>query len=123
MYSLDFDNAFLQAKLTRPVYMHIPRGFKATKPGNRCLKMIKSIYGMADSPLTFAKFLFENLRKLGMKQSENDQCLWFSPDLIVICYCDDLCVAARTPETYQKFIKDLRSNGMVLTDEGSFAEY
>lgn len=47
---IDFTNAFVQADLETPVYIHLPRGFR--RPDGRsdmCLRHLKSLYGLSRS--------------------------------------------------------------------------
>ena len=34
-------------------------------------------------------FILDGFRKLGLKQSEFDECLWYGDDLMVVQYVDD----------------------------------
>ena len=121
--SCDFSNAFVQATLDRPVFMHIPRGFRGAGEGRRCLKLIKSIYGLSSAPLCWANHLFEAFKKLGLIQSKHDECLWFKDGMMVVCYVDDAGIAAKDPKDIDKFIEDLEKLGFTLTKENSFSEY
>jgi hypothetical protein len=47
--SIDFSNAFVQAKMKDTVYMKVPQGFKASEDG-RCLKLLRSLYGSLIAP-------------------------------------------------------------------------
>ncbi len=85
--------------------------------------MVKSIYGAGDAPRKWGEHLFKALRKLKLKQSENDPCLWFGPGLIIIIYCDDLGLGSASPEIADKFIKQIKELGFELTVESSFSEY
>ena len=119
----DFQNAFCQASLDRPVYMQIPRGFKSQQPGNRCLKLIKSLYGSGDASRQWQNHIFTVFRKIGLKQSTNDPCLWFGVGLMIILYCDDCGISAKTPKVATEFIERLKKEGLSLTVESSFSEY
>ena len=119
----DYSNAFLQSKQERDVYMLLPRGFKSHLPGKTCLKLLRSLYGQRSSPMLWAETLFKAHRKLGLKQSENDKCLWFGDGLVVIVYCDDCGIGARTKEIADKFIEGMKQLGFKLTTESTFSEY
>ena len=45
MTSADWVNAFLQAKLKKPIFMHIPRGFRNKYGRDGCLKLGRSLHG------------------------------------------------------------------------------
>ena len=49
--TVDFDNAFVQATLDTPVWIHPPRGFRSTTNGRKiCLELKKSLYGLRTAP-------------------------------------------------------------------------
>lgn len=37
--SVDFSSAFIQASLTKPIWVHIPRGFRSSRSGRTCLRL------------------------------------------------------------------------------------
>ncbi|KAI2492300.1 hypothetical protein MHU86_22273 [Fragilaria crotonensis] len=39
--SIDFSNAFVQAKLETPVWIHLPRGFQSPRGKSTCLQLVK----------------------------------------------------------------------------------
>ena len=124
--SIDFDNAFVQAKLDKPVWIHFPRGFGSCK-GNthlKCLKLNRSLYGMATAPRLFYNHLFRSLvDKLKFVPCELDPCFLFRADCIMIVYCDDVGIAAKDLATIEKVVEDLRAEDLELTVEGTFEDY
>ena len=48
--SVDFSNAFIQAKLKDAIFVHIPRGFTSNRPGKTCLRLKRSLYGLSVAP-------------------------------------------------------------------------
>ena len=76
--SIDFTQAFAQAKLPEddPAWMHVPRGFQSTLGHTHCLKLDKSLYGLKAAPKLWFEHCAKVLKKLGMKQSKYDECLW-----------------------------------------------
>ena len=121
--TVDFANAFVQAKLTDSVYMHLPRGFQSDIQGKSCLRLKKSIYGLSVAPRLWYKHLLAALEVEGFTSSKHDQCLLLRPDMIIIMYVDDLGLAAEHMETIDALIESLRSKMFDLTKEGSFSEY
>ena len=124
--SVDFDNAFVQARLKTPVWIHFPRGFGSAS-GNtfqKCLKLSRSLYGMATAPRLFYDHLFNVLEgKLGFKPCTLDPCFLFRKDCMMIVYCDDVVFAAKDLSTIDAVIKAIRSHGLALTAEGTFEDY
>jgi hypothetical protein len=121
--TVDFANAFVQAKLTDTVYMHLPRGFQSELKGKSCLRLNKSIYGLSVAPRLWYKHLLESLKLEGFKPSQHDPCLLMRHDMLIIMYVDDLGLAAEKMETIDQLIENLRKKKFDLTKEGSFSEY
>ena len=121
--SIDFSNAFIQATLHDPTFIHLPRGFRASSGGKTCLRLKKSLYGLSVAPRLWYQHLWKALKKLGLQQSKHDACLLLRKDLIVICYVDDLGIQAPTKEIVDELITKLEEEGFDLTHEGSFSEY
>ena len=48
--SIDFSNAFVQARLESPVWIHLPRGFHSILGNSTCLQLNKSLYGLSIAP-------------------------------------------------------------------------
>jgi len=108
------------------VWIHFPRGFGSTA-GNtfqKCLKLSRSLYGMATAPRLFYDHLFTVLEgKLGFKPCTLDPCFLFRKDCIMIVYCDDVVFAAKDRSTIDAVIKAIRDHGLELTAEGTFEDY
>ena len=121
--SIDFSNAFIQATLKDDTYIHLPRGFRGSGTKKTCLKLKRSLYGLAVAPRLWYQHLWKALKELGLVASKHDQCLLFRKDLIVVCYVDDLGIQAPKKEIVDKLIDQLKNKGFDLTFEGSFTEY
>jgi hypothetical protein len=120
--SIDFSNAFVQAKLDEDIWIHLPRGFRGELKDS-CLKLQRSLYGIATAPRLWASHLFKALKSLGFKQSKNDPCLFLNPDIYVIVYVDDTGVAAKHESLVDELIASLEKMGFELTRESTFAEF
>jgi hypothetical protein len=121
--TIDFSNAFIQASLDEPTFIHLPRGFKSSSNNTTCLRLKKSIYGLSVAPRLWFEHLLKALKELGLRQSQHDPCLLYRKDLIVICHVDDLGLQVPKKEIIDQLILDLKKKGFALTLEGSFAEY
>ena len=121
--SIDFSNAFIQATLEEPTFIHLPRGFIGSGRKKTCLRLKKSLYGLSVAPRLWVQHLWKALESLGLVQSKHDPCLLMRKDLIVICYVDDLGLQAPKKEIIDELISQLRKKGFDLTLEGSFSEY
>ena len=121
--SIDFSNAFVQAVLKEPLYVHLPRGFSSSIPGKCCLKLERSLYGTNFAPKLWFEHLFKFLKGDGFVQSEHDSCFLMKRDIFVIIYVDDAGIAAKTQKIVDQLIQRLKDAGFGLTKEGTFSEY
>ena len=123
--TIDFSNAFVQSPLpeSEPVWMHVPRGYRASKGDDYCLKLNKSLYGHKVAPLLWFKHIGTFFTKLGLVQSTYDPCLWYGTDIMLVQYVDDCGISSTSQENIDKFIASLRKEGLVLTQEESFSEF
>ncbi|CAI7808854.1 unnamed protein product [Closterium sp. NIES-53] len=106
---LDMKNAFLQSKLDRVLYMYQPDYFDDGT--GRVCKLLKSLYGLKQSPLLWYRALDGVLLGAGWKKSQVDEALYFkaSNDGVtcwVLVYVDDLLVATSSPAML-KALKEL----------------
>jgi hypothetical protein len=123
--SIDFANAFVQAVLQQPVYIHLPRGFQSPIKGKKsCLKLKRSLYGSTYAPLLWFEHLFNYLvHKDGFTQSKHDPCLLLKKDMIIVLYVDDAGIAYKDESSLNDLLSRLKDNGFDLTQEGTFSEY
>lgn len=120
--TIDFSNAFIQAPLPDPVWIHAPRGFHSAKP-NMCLRLDKSLYGLAQAPRLWHDHLFKALVELGFKAANEDSCLLFRDNIMIVAYVDDLGIAGPTQKAIDTLIQELEKRQFTLTKEGSFTEF
>ena len=121
--SIDFANAFVQAELKDPVWIHLPRGFRTTQTTKTCLQLKKSLYGLSVAPRLWNLHLFEAIKSLGFIQSKIDPCLMMKADIFLVFFCDDAGVAAKSESVIDKLVRDLVEQGFELTREESFSEF
>ena len=121
--SVDFSNAFVQAKLDKPKWMHLPRGFVSQQGTGTCLELNKSIYGGKSSPRRWSDCCIDGFKQLGFKQSEFDPCLLYRKGMMVVLYVDDAGIGAKDPADIDKLIDELRALGFELKKEGDFTSF
>ena len=122
--SIDFSQAFVQAMLKNPVWIHLPRGFHTNEGDKKCLKLVKSLYGLAEAPRLWYLHLFNALiNKLGFVQSKIDACLLMKDGMMIVVFVDDCAISYRNEADYIKFIADLRALSFELTEEGEFSKF
>lgn len=123
--TMDFSNAFVQSELPKdtPVWIHVPRGYTSEKGPQWCLKLNKSLYGLAASPRLWVNYISDHFKELGLKQSQFDPCLWYGKDIMLVQYVDDMGIAGPTKQHVDQFVQRLRDRGLTLTQEQSFSEF
>lgn len=121
--TVDFANAFVQAALETPVWIHLPRGFRSTMNGKTCLRLKKSLYGLSVAPRLWHEHLLAALIAEGFVQSENDPCLFMKKDMLIVLFVDDAGIAVKNKDDIDVLIQNLTDRGFELTREGSFSEF
>lgn len=74
---VDFKTAFLNGKLSEPVYMTQPPGFKDNEHPDWVCELTRSIYGLKQSPREWNKELHQALISIGLTQSSCNPTLYF----------------------------------------------
>ena len=97
----DIPQAFLKAKFDTDIWLQLPPGITSKdKDGKafKCVKLIRSLYGVRDSPSNFNKELVRFMESAGFKQLECDKCIFIHHDeatekfVLVGCEVDDLII-------------------------------
>jgi hypothetical protein len=124
---VDFNNAFCQSYLKKDekIWVHLPRGFRSayTDGTKKCLRLLRSLYGLKSAPKTFFNFLMSGLLDMGFKRCKNDPCLLYKKDMICVVYCDDILFGFRNPADFDAVFDELRRRGYDLDRDGNAAEY
>lgn len=121
---LDITNAFLNGDLHEEVYMKIPPGVPIPaifKGKNPVCRLIKSIYGLKQSPREwFDKFRFA-LLQFGFVQSRGDTSLFYLKTVntftILLVYVDDIILTGSCVKQIAK-VKDYLASQFKLKDLG-----
>jgi hypothetical protein len=96
IHQMDVDTAFLYAKLKEEIYMHPPEGMDGI-PEGKVLKLLKSLYGLKQSPMNFNNTINEFIESMGFKRCVSDHCLyvrWNGKDImLLVLYVDDIVIA------------------------------
>lgn len=132
---IDFQNAFVQAKLDKPKYMSIPYGVehlpnlkRKLPPGlalsDCCVRLHKSLYGSRLAPKMFYELCKHIMvDKLKMTVHPNDPCLFFGDGIVVVCYVDDQLIVGKSKEKIAKYLKLLEEFKLQFTKEEELATY
>ncbi|CAI5954141.1 unnamed protein product [Closterium sp. NIES-64] len=122
---LDMKNAFLQSKLDRVLYMSQPDYFNDGT--GRVCKLLKSLYGLKQSPLLWYLALNDVLVGAGWKKSQVDEALYFKVGeggvaCWVLVYVDDL-LAASSSVAMLKELKELLEAAFELREISPVQKY
>src|SRR6266436_8825418 len=82
-------NAFINVKLSKPVYCYCLEGFSQDR---YVLELLRALYGLKILPLLWYKELTSTLAKFGLKPVPGTNCLFTDGRLIVFFYVDDIAV-------------------------------
>ncbi|KAJ9551763.1 hypothetical protein OSB04_015808 [Centaurea solstitialis] len=120
---MDVTTAFLNGELEEEIFMHQPEGFEVPgKEGHVC-KLIKSLYGLKQSPRQWYKRFDAFVTAHGLSNSSYDSCVYFKKCddvsiLYLLLYVDDMLIAAKDMGEVQK-VKDQLSSEFDMKDLGA----
>jgi histone deacetylase 1/2 len=121
---VDFVLAYPQADIETDLYMEIPRGFEfAGTRQTHCLQLKKNLYGQKQAGRVWNKHLHKGLVKLGFKQSNVDECVYYRNSTILLCYVDDTILIDPDDTEINKVIQQLKDLQFNVTDEGQIEDY
>ncbi|CAI7873093.1 unnamed protein product [Closterium sp. NIES-53] len=125
LMQLDMKNAFLQNKLDKVLYMYQPDYFDDGT--SRVCKLLKSLYGLKQSPLLWYRALDGVLLGAGWKKSQVNEALYFkASDNGVTCwvlvYVDDLLAASSSPAMLKE-LKQLLEDAFELREISPVVKY
>ena len=117
--------AFLQAPIERDLYIKIPKGYELPKGKNDdyVLKLNNNLYGQKQAGRVWNRHLIEKLKTTGFKQSKHDECVLNRGKVIYVLYVDDSVITAPTSDLIDATIKEIKSTGLKVTDEGSIEDF
>ena len=121
--SIDFSNAFVQATLQEPVWIHLPRGFKAPEGQFHCLQLLKSLYGLSVAPRLWYEHVSNAFIRQGFKPCTIDPCLLYKDNVIVVLYVDDVGIAYANQKDLDSVLSHLDKQGLEFTMEGTFTDF
>lgn len=106
----DVNTAFLYGTLQEEVYLEQPEGFNDGT--GRVCRLKKSLYGLKQSPRCWNKRFMQFIKKVGLKSSTADPCLFYrncgKRSLYVVIYVDDGLVIGSTEDEVQEFLTQLK---------------
>ena len=111
-HSIDIKNAFIQGDVDEDIYMTQPDGYD--DGSGRVCKLDKSLYGLKQAPRVWNKTLTAHILFLGFVRCKSDGALFmlYTEELgfvIILCYVDDIQVAAKKLSSVQHVKKAILS--------------
>jgi hypothetical protein len=112
LIQIDIKTAFLYGELDETLFMTQPEGF--VKDDKKVCKLIKSIYGLKQSPRCFFRKFSTVLKEIGMAQSQSDPCTFIGKingcTVYIVIYVDDGLVISSNKEAMRILIKFIQQH-------------
>ncbi|KAH9761191.1 hypothetical protein KPL70_000407 [Citrus sinensis] len=120
---LDVKTAFLHGDLEEKIYTIQPCGFRVAGKENHVCRLIKSLYGLKQSPRQWYKRFDQFIRWQKFTRSEHDHCVYFRrlPDkafIYLLLYVDDMLIVSKNIDEIERLKKQLASE-FEMKDLGS----
>lgn len=104
---MDVETAFLNGKVVSKVYVKQPIGYEIGT--DKVYLLLKSLYGLKESPRAWYECFNEFLTSLGFRRSKYDYCLYYKKNkdlpVYILLFVDDLLICCRD----YKIIDDIKS--------------
>ncbi|KAH9696084.1 hypothetical protein KPL71_023037 [Citrus sinensis] len=111
---LDVKTAFLHRDLEEEIYLIQPCGFRVVGKENHVCRLIKSLYGLKQSPRQWYKRFDQFIQGHKFTRSGHDHCVYFRrlPDgvfIYLLLYVDDMLIASKNKDDIEILKKQLAS--------------
>jgi len=122
---VDVITAFLLAPLKEEVYIKIPDGYpNKHKHKGKVLRLLKSLYGLKQSPHEWNKELDSYLQSIGFKSTDSEKCIYVGrfgakgdTTIYLLVYVDDILIA--TPDrSSMRRLKAMINKKFPIKDKG-----
>jgi hypothetical protein len=123
VHCMDVNNAFLNAPVMEELYVEQPEGYTVKGPNGEDLvcKVVKSLYGLKQSPRNWNGLIDEWMKEFGLNVSDVDPCLYVQGKgedaLVVMLWVDDLLIAAKDLAKIESFKRAISSR-FKMKDQG-----
>ena len=121
---IDMISAFTQGDLLDTIYLKQPEGFIDPNYPEKVLLLNKALYGLVQSANIWFNLLSKEIKSLGFKQLQADNCVYYNDekDTIIITYVDDIAITGPDNDYISEIIAKL-SNKFAITDLGPITNY
>lgn len=124
VHQIDVESAFIYAPLSEVVYMH-PHPAMNLPPGH-CVRLLKSLYGLRQSPRNWNTHLHDFITHIGLRQSKLDHCIYIgiinTHTVLIAVFVDDILIAAENLDVINH-VKSLFSKQYRIKDMGLAEEF
>lgn len=107
---LDFLSAFLQAWISRRVYIGPPIFLNVPSSVNWACQLDKSLFGLKDSFRVWHEYLRQQLRNIGFKELTHEQCVLWRQDVLILISIDYILIITREEKDCRSVEKELRKS-------------
>ncbi|UYV76854.1 hypothetical protein LAZ67_14002208 [Cordylochernes scorpioides] len=111
LHQMDVQSAYLNGEIKEEIYMTQPENFVSRKYPEKVCRLKKAIYGLKQAGIVWHEKLDNELKNLGLKQLQSDNCVYIKHDegiLLVAIYVDDLIIAAEREDTLKSFKESMK---------------
>ena len=126
IHHMDFNSAYLNAKLSEEIYMRPPKGFPRAMRDDEVLRLNKSLYGLKQSGREWYLLISSSLRRLGWKENKKDPCFFsrkaYGQREHLLLYVDDLMIVSPNSQR-SEFIKAEVSSLFSVKDLGEISYF
>ena len=126
---IDVKTAFLHEVLKEEVFMTVPEGYSeySNMPGPTIavpmLRLLKALYSLKQAPRAWYDDVNRFFMGVGMTQLREDHSLYFSNDLVILLYVDDLLLFAKDMQTIDMRKKNLHQQKLSFAFSASGASW
>ena len=120
---IDYVLAFPQADAECKMFMKLPKGFEVKGDEEYVLKLNKNLYGMKQAGRAWNKYLVERLLRVGFRQSEYDECLFYRGNVMYVLYTDDSILMGPDEKELEEVIALIKAQGLELTVDGDISDF
>ena len=111
------------------MYIEPPKGFLRKDKKDSVLRLLKSVYGLKQTPKSFFDKISEGFIERGLEQSKLDKRLFMKKDMLCVIYVDDTILAGLDDTSLEEAIKSLgvaeeeQHHTFELRDEGEVGDF
>jgi hypothetical protein len=109
--ALDVENAYLNAKVDKDIFMNQPEGAIDGEQPNYVCKLEKSLYGLKQAAKLWHDHLTTVLCSTSLSQDDTEPTLFYNQDrtIVINTFVDDMLALWKDDKAWQQFINDLRN--------------